>query len=143
MQMTSWCRQHHVVLENCNTKNQKCSKSLQICFAWLDTNVSDSNNRFGVCYITKKQAENNADNENSNANFLGCLFYRAGKIRFFGAWKSVPLKASSGKRAPQNFVHFATFRGTQVHLIVYLIMHQIKYLMERWSSAIKFCNFFT
>ena len=45
--------------------------------------------------------------------------YRAGKIRFSGAQKSVLLKASSGERcAPQNFVHLVTFRGTRVHLIV-------------------------
>ena len=69
---------------------------------------------------------------------------RAGKIRFFGARKSVLLKASSGEHcAPQNFVHLATFRGTRVHLIVYLVVHQIKYLMERWSSTIKSCNFLT
>ena len=56
---------------------------------------------------------------------------RAGKIRFSGARKSVLLKASSGGRcAPKNFVHLATFRGTRVHLIVYLVVHQMNYLME-------------
>ena len=56
----------------------------------------------------------------------------ARKIRFFGARKSVLLKASSGEYcAPQNFVHLRIFRGTQVHLIVYLVVHQIKYRMER------------
>ena len=48
--------------------------------------------------------------------------FRAGKIRFSGAWKSVLIKASSGECfAPQNFVHFATFQGTRVHLIMYLV----------------------
>ena len=57
---------------------------------------------------------------------------RAGNIRVFGARKSVLLKASSGeRRTPQNFVHLAIFRGIQGHLIVYLVVHQIKYLMER------------
>ena len=57
---------------------------------------------------------------------------RAGKIRFSGARKSVLLKASSGERcAPQNVVHVATFRGTRVYLIVYLVVHQMKYHMER------------
>ena len=57
---------------------------------------------------------------------------RTGKIRFSGARKSVLLKTSSGECcAPQNFVHLVTFRGTRVHLIVYLIVHQMKYLMER------------
>ena len=45
--------------------------------------------------------------------------YRAGKIRFSGAQKSVLLRVSSGKRcAPQSFVHLVTFRGTHGHLIV-------------------------
>ena len=57
---------------------------------------------------------------------------RAGKVRSSGARKSVLLKASSGGHcAPQNVVHLATFRGTRVHLIVYLVVHQMKYLMER------------
>ena len=57
---------------------------------------------------------------------------RAGKVRSSGAWKSVLLKASSGGHcAPQNFVHLGTFRGTRVHLIVYLVVHQMKYLMGR------------
>ena len=52
------------------------------------------------------------------------------------------LKASSGERcAPQNFVHLAIFWGTRVHLSAYLVVHQIKYLVERWSSTIKFYNF--
>ena len=55
-----------------------------------------------------------------------------GLDRFSGARKSVLLKASSGECcAPQNFVHLATFRGTHAHLIVYLVVHQRKYLMER------------
>ena len=58
-------------------------------------------------------------------------YFQGWKIRFFGARKSVLLKASSEHCAPQNFVHLATFRGTRVHLIVYLVVHQIKYLMER------------
>ena len=70
--------------------------------------------------------------------------YRAGKIRFSGAWKSVLLKTSSGERcAPQNFVHLATFRGTRAHFIVYLVVHQMKYLMERWIITVKFCDFLT
>ena len=30
-----------------------------------------------------------------------------------------------------KFVHLVNFRGTRVHLIVYLVVHQMKYLMER------------
>ena len=57
---------------------------------------------------------------------------KTGKIRFSGARKSVLVKATSGERCvPQNFVHLATFRGTRVHLIVYLVVHQMKYLTER------------
>ena len=44
------------------------------------------------------------------------------------------MRAYSSKQvhcAPQNFVRLVTFRGTRVHLIVYLVVHQIKYLMER------------
>ena len=68
--------------------------------------------------------------------------YRAGKIRFSGARKSVLLKTSSGECcAPQNFVHLATFRGTRAHFIVYLVVHQMKYLMERWIITVKFCDF--
>ena len=67
---------------------------------------------------------------------------RAEKIRFSGARKSVLLKASSGERcAPRNFVHLVTLRGTRVHLVVYLVVHQIKYAMERWSNTLIFCNF--
>ena len=56
---------------------------------------------------------------------------RAGKIRFFGARQSVLLKASSGERcAPQKFLHLLTFRGTQVYVIVYLAVHQMKYLKK-------------
>ena len=70
--------------------------------------------------------------------------HRAGKISFSGARKSVLLKASSGEHyAPCNFVHLVTLRGTLVHLTLYLAMHQMKYVMERWSNAIIFCNFLT
>ena len=59
---------------------------------------------------------------------------RTGRIRIFGARNSVLLKANSGERcAPQNFVQLATFRGTQAHLIVYLVVHQMKHLMERYN----------
>ena len=58
-------------------------------------------------------------------------FCRAGKIRFFGVQKSVLPKASSGERcAPQHFVHLATFHVTQVHIIVYLVVHQMKFLWK-------------
>ena len=54
--------------------------------------------------------------------------HRAGKIRFSGAQKSVLVKASSGERCvPRNFGHLKTLQGTRIHLIVYLLMHQIKY----------------
>ena len=67
----------------------------------------------------------------SNLNFV-VIISGLEKIRFSGTRKSVLLKASSGERcAPQNFVHLVTFRGTRVHLIVYLVVHQMKYLMER------------
>ena len=66
----------------------------------------------------------------------------AGKIRFAGARKSVLLKASSGERsAPRNFVHLVTWQGMHVRLIMYLVVHQMKYVTERWSNAIIFCNF--
>ena len=62
---------------------------------------------------------------------MSCL-PRAGQIKFSGARKSVLLKASSGERcAPRNFVHLVTLRGTRVHLIVYLAIHQMKYVVER------------
>ena len=70
------------------------------------------------------------------------IMNRAGKIRFSGAQKSVLLKASSGERcAPCNFVHLVALQGTCVRLIVYLVVHQMKYVMERWSNAMIFCNF--
>ena len=57
---------------------------------------------------------------------------RAGKIRFSGARKSVLIKTSSGKRcAARNFVHLLTLHDTRVRLIVYLVVHQMKYAMER------------
>ena len=57
---------------------------------------------------------------------------RARKISFSGARKSVLLKASSGERcAPRYFVHLVTLRGTRVHLIVYLAVHQMRYVTER------------
>ena len=60
------------------------------------------------------------------------LHGRAGKVRFSGARKSVLLKASSGERcAPRNFVHLVALQGTCVRLIVYLVVHQMKYVMER------------
>ena len=56
----------------------------------------------------------------------------AGKIRFSGARKSVLLKASSGERsAPRNFVHLVTLQGMRVRLIMYLVVHQVKYVTER------------
>ena len=56
----------------------------------------------------------------------------AGKNRFTGAQKSVLLKASSGERcALRNFVQLVTLRGTRVRLIVYLLVHQMKYVTER------------
>ena len=55
-----------------------------------------------------------------------------GKNRFTGAQKSVLLKASSGVRcALRNFVQLVTLRGTRVRLIVYLLVHQMKYVTER------------
>ena len=57
---------------------------------------------------------------------------RVEKISFSGAQKSMLLKASSGERcATHNFVHLVTLQGTRVHLKVYLVMHQMKYVMER------------
>ena len=56
----------------------------------------------------------------------------AGKIRFSSAQKSMLLKASSGEHCvPCNFVHLLTLRGTCICLIVYLVLHQIKYVRER------------
>ena len=56
----------------------------------------------------------------------------AGKIRFSGVQKSVLLKASSGEHCvPHNFVHLVTLQGTCVGLIVYLVVHQMIYVMER------------
>ena len=55
-----------------------------------------------------------------------------GKNRFTGVQKSVLLKASSGERcALRNFVQLVTLRGTRVRLIVYLLVHQMKYVTER------------
>ena len=69
---------------------------------------------------------------------------RAWKIRFSGVQKSALLKASSGESfVPHNFVHLVTSRGTCVHLNVYLVVYQMKYVMERWSITIKLCNFLT
>ena len=54
-------------------------------------------------------------------------FTRAGKIRFSGARNLVLLKASLGeRRAPHNFELLLTLRGTCVHIIVYLIVDQMK-----------------
>ena len=54
------------------------------------------------------------------------------KIRFSGARKFVFLKAGSGECcATHNFVHFVTLRGTSVCLIMYLVVHQMKYVMKR------------
>ena len=56
----------------------------------------------------------------------------AGKIRFSGAQKFVLVKASSGERwVSCNFVHLMTLRGTDVYLIIYLFVHQMKQVMER------------
>ena len=62
----------------------------------------------------------------------------AGKIRFSGAWKTVLLKVSS---RPCNFMHLVTLQGTRVSLIMCLVVHQTKYVTERCSNAIIFCNF--
>ena len=60
---------------------------------------------------------------------------RAGKIRFSGAQKSVLLKESPGECcAPHNFVYLVTLRGTCVHLIMWLTVHQIYY------GKMKQCN---
>ena len=46
--------------------------------------------------------------------------------------KSLVLKVSPGGRCvPHNFVHLVTLRGTHVSFIVDLVVHQIKYIMER------------
>ena len=67
---------------------------------------------------------------------------RAGKIRFSDAPKSVLLKASSGERcAPPNFVHLVVLLGTRVRLIVCLVVHQMKCVLEWWNNAIIFWNF--
>ena len=43
------------------------------------------------------------------------------------------LKVSSGEGcAPCNFVLLATLEGTRVLLIVYLAVHHMKYIMERY-----------
>ena len=63
---------------------------------------------------------------------LNSMYFRAAKISFAGARNSVLIKASSGKRcAPRNFVQLATLRDTHVRLIVYLVVHQMIYLMEK------------
>ena len=60
---------------------------------------------------------------------------RAGKISFSDARKSVLLKATSKEHCmPRNFVHFVTLRGTCVRLIVYLVLQEMKYVMERWKG---------
>ena len=62
---------------------------------------------------------------------MSCL-PRAGQIKFSGARTSVLLKASSGERCePRNFVHLVTLRGARIRLIVHLVVHQMKYVMER------------
>ena len=64
-----------------------------------------------------------------------CNFYS-------GARKSVLLKASSRERyTHQNFVHLATFRGARVHLIVYLVVHQMKYLIGKMNQYNKILQF--
>ena len=56
--------------------------------------------------------------------------------------ESLLIKAGSGEHcANSNFVHFVTLRGTCVCLIMYLVVHQMKYVVERSISAIIFCNF--
>ena len=53
--------------------------------------------------------------------------FRAGKIMFFGTWKSVLLKASSGECcAPGNFVLLMTLGSVHIDLIVYLTMYQMR-----------------
>ena len=57
---------------------------------------------------------------------------RAGKIRFYGEWKPVLLQASPGERcASHNFMLPVTLRSQSVCLTLYLIVHQIKQIMER------------
>ena len=74
-------------------------------------------------------------------NYFCCIIFRTGKIRFSGARKSVLLKASSRERCvPQNFVYLATFRGTRVHLIVYLV-YQMKYLIGKMNQYNKILQF--
>ena len=56
---------------------------------------------------------------------------RTGKIKFSGAQRSVLLKASSGERcAPHNFVHLVPLQGAYLCLIVYLVVYEMKYVME-------------
>ena len=50
------------------------------------------------------------------------------------------LKASSGeRRAPRNFVLLVTLQGTRVQLIVYLIVRQMKLVMESklWTDELR------
>ena len=57
---------------------------------------------------------------------------KAGKIRFSGAQKSMLFKAKSGERCvPCNSVHLVTLCGTCVCLTVYLIVHEMEYVMDR------------
>ena len=58
--------------------------------------------------------------------------YRTGNVRISGAQKSELFKASSGERcAPRHFVQILNLRGTRLRLIVYLVVQQMKYVIER------------
>ena len=93
--------------------------------------------------ISSKYGELRMHHERSlRKSLFWTLKSMAGKIGFSGARKSMLLKASSGELcAPHNFVHLVTLRGTCVRLIVYLVVHQMKYVTERWSNVKIFCNF--
>ena len=59
-----------------------------------------------------------------------CSSYMGGKIRFSGARKPVVLKTNSRECCvPRNSMHLVTLQGT--FLIVYFLMQQVKYVMER------------
>ena len=56
---------------------------------------------------------------------------KTGKIKLSDAQKSVLPKASSGEQCmPRNFVQLVNLQGTHLHFIVYLIVRQMKYVME-------------
>ena len=92
---------------------------LLVCFLCLKESTWEA--RKNVFYFTLK-----------TLFVLEIIKFMAGKIRFLGAQKSVLLKASSGEWCtPHNFVHLVTLQGTRVCLIVYPVVHQMKYITER------------